>query len=75
MTWQSVDPAGNPVVRERYWLTFQPGEVRVCSSCHGVNTRDQLGQAPPVQSPEALRALLKAWKGEQGGGKRRAVRR
>ncbi|MGZ5441948.1 MAG: hypothetical protein ACXW5U_24685 [Thermoanaerobaculia bacterium] len=47
-------------MRERYWLTFQPGEVRVCSSCHGVNTRDQLGQAPPTQSPEALRALLKA---------------
>ncbi|MGZ5432209.1 MAG: HzsA-related protein, partial [Thermoanaerobaculia bacterium] len=64
MTWQTVDPAGTPVVRERYWLTFQPGEVRVCSSCHGVNTRDQLGQAPPAHSPEALRALLKAWKSE-----------
>jgi hypothetical protein len=76
MTWQSVDPAGNAVVRERYWLTFQPGEVRVCSSCHGVNTRDQLGQAAPAHSPEALRALLKAWKSEQTpGGKRRTMRR
>ena len=76
MSWQTIDPQGAPVVRERYWLTFQPGEVRVCSSCHGVNTRDQLGQAAPAQSPEALRALLRTWKGEQGGGgKRRAVRR
>ncbi|HEX6097042.1 MAG TPA: hypothetical protein VF432_12010 [Thermoanaerobaculia bacterium] len=77
MTWQTVDPAGMPVVRERYWLTFQPGEVRVCSACHGVNTRDQLGQAAPTQSAEALRALLKVWKGEQApaSGKRRVVRR
>ncbi|HEY0372765.1 MAG TPA: hypothetical protein VGD79_12225 [Thermoanaerobaculia bacterium] len=77
MTWQTTDPSGAPVVRERYWLTFQPGEVRVCSSCHGVNTRDQLGQPAPTQSAEALRALLKVWKGEQapGGGKRRVVRR
>lgn len=75
MTWQTVDPSGNAVVRERYWLTFQPGEVRVCSSCHGVNTKDQLGQPAPTQSAEALRALLKVWKTEQGpGGKRRAVR-
>jgi len=75
MTWQSVDAAGTPVVRERYWLTFQPGEVRVCAACHGVNTRDQLGQAAPSHSPEALRVLLKAWKSEQTPGKRRAVRR
>ena len=75
MSWQTVDPAGVPVVRERYWLTFQPGEVRVCSSCHGVNTRDQLGQPAPSHAPEALRALLRSWKAEQGGGKRRAVRR
>lgn len=76
MTWQTVNPAGAPVVRERYWLTFQPGEVRVCHSCHGVNTRDQLGQAAPSHSPEALRALLKTWKSEQApGGKRRAMRR
>lgn len=76
MTWQSLDPAGTPVVRERYWLTFQPGEVRVCSACHGVNTRDQLGQPAPSQAPEALRLLLRSWKSEQGsGGKRRAVGR
>ena len=75
MTWQSTDSAGTPVVRERYWLTFQPGEVRVCSACHGVNTQDQLGQAAPTQLPEALRVLLRAWKAEQGGGRRRAVRK
>lgn len=75
MTWQTVDPAGKPVVRERYWLTFQPGELRVCSSCHGVNTRDQLGQAPPAHAPEALRALLREWKSERAPGKRRTVRK
>lgn len=65
MSWQTTDAEGTPVVRERYWLTFQPGEVRVCTSCHGVNTRDQFGQAPPRNSPEALRAILKTWKSEQ----------
>ncbi|MCA9774735.1 MAG: hypothetical protein KC466_20110, partial [Myxococcales bacterium] len=28
MSWQLTDAAGTPVVRERYWLTFQPGEIR-----------------------------------------------
>ena len=62
LSWQTTDAAGTPVVRERYWLTFQAGEVRVCNSCHGVNTRDQLGQPMSQQAPEALRALLRAWK-------------
>jgi hypothetical protein len=77
MSWQTTDAHGTPVVRERYWLTFQPGEVRVCNSCHGVNTRDQLGRTPPQNAPEALRALLKAWKSDQAPapGKRRAVRK
>lgn len=77
MTWQSTTAAGAPVVRERYWLTFQPGEVRVCSACHGVNTHDQIGQPAPTQSPEALRTLLRSWKLEQTprGGKQRGVRR
>src|ERR1019366_606184 len=85
MSWQLTDAAGTPVVRERYWLTFQPGEVRVCSACHAVNSQDQLGAPAPTNSPEALRALLRAWKasqtttpsrrrsagkGEGGGGKR-----
>jgi hypothetical protein len=77
MTWQTTDPHGTPVVRERYWLTFQPGEVRVCNSCHGVNSRDQVGRTAPQNAPEALRALLKVWKSEQtpAGAKRRAVRK
>jgi len=75
LSWQTLDAGGTPVVRERYWITFQPGEVRVCGSCHGVNSRDQLGRAAPQNSPEALRALLQAWKGTQPKtGKRRSVR-
>jgi len=65
MSWQTTDAAGTPVVRERYWLTFQPGEVRVCSACHGVNSHDQIGAAAPANSPEALRTLLRAWKAAQ----------
>jgi hypothetical protein len=75
MSWQTTDTAGTPVVRERYWLTFQPGEVRVCGSCHGVNSRDQLGRSAPQNSPEALRGLVQAWKGTQPKtAKRRSVR-
>jgi hypothetical protein len=73
MSWQLTDGAGTPVVRERYWLTFQPGEVRVCSACHGVNSKDQLGDAGPQNAPEALRALLRAWKATPAPRKR-AVR-
>jgi hypothetical protein len=65
MSWQLTDGSGTPVVRERYWLTFQPGEVRVCAACHGVNSKDQLGDAAPQNAPEALRALLRAWKSTQ----------
>ncbi len=66
MTWQLTDPAGTPVVRERYWLTFQPGEIRSCTSCHGVNTYDQANNLPPINKPEALRSLLQAWKIQTG---------
>jgi mono/diheme cytochrome c family protein len=71
MSWQLTDSAGTPVVRERYWLTFQPGEVRVCAACHGVNTKDQLGDAAPQNAPEALRLLLRAWKSTQAPASRR----
>jgi hypothetical protein len=64
LSWQTTDPAGEPVVRERNWVTFQAGEMRVCASCHGVNTRDQAGRLPPVNKPEALRALLAWWKAQ-----------
>jgi hypothetical protein len=73
MSWQMTDAAGMPVVRERYCLTFQPGEVRVCSACHGVNSHDQLGAPAPANSPEALRALLRAWKASQTPPRRRAA--
>jgi hypothetical protein len=62
LAWQSTDAAGNAVVRERVWVTFQPGEVRVCASCHGVNSKDQAGAAPPTNKPAALAELLRFWK-------------
>lgn len=61
VTWQTTDTVGTPVVRERVWITFQPGEVRVCASCHGVNKADQAGLAAPTNKPEALRALVRYW--------------
>ncbi|MFK8012483.1 MAG: hypothetical protein AB8B80_10605, partial [Marinicellaceae bacterium] len=62
LSWQSLDPAGTPVVRERYWLTFQPGEIRACGGCHGVNDVDQSGANPSVIEAEAFRALLQNWR-------------
>ena len=67
MTWQLIDASGASVVRERYWVTFQPGEVRVCGSCHGVNQFDQAGHSPPTNSPQALADLLAYWKQVAGG--------
>jgi hypothetical protein len=62
LTWQSTDPSGNAVVRERNWITFQAGEMRTCASCHGVNTLNQAGLATPLNKPQALRDLLTYWK-------------
>ncbi len=62
VTWQMTDAAGTPVVRERYWLTFQPGEVRVCTSCHGLSSRDQLGRPEPTNAPEALRQVVRYYR-------------
>jgi hypothetical protein len=62
LTWQTTDAQGTPVVRERNWISFQAGEVRVCASCHGVNSRDQAGRFAPLNQPEALRQFLKWWK-------------
>ncbi len=64
LTWQLTDPTGEGVVRERYWLTFQPGEVRVCASCHGANTLDQTGSTPPTNPPQALTQLLLHWQSQ-----------
>ena len=66
LTWQLTDANGAGVVRERYWLTFQPGEVRMCTSCHGLNTKDQANQSRPINSPQALLTLLQAWKTKYG---------
>jgi len=62
LSWQLTDANGNGVVRERNWLSFQAGEIRVCSSCHGVNTASQTGAPPPTNAPQALHALLREWK-------------
>lgn len=76
MSWQLTDANGGAVVRERFWLTFQAGEIRVCKSCHGLNSRDQAGSGAPVNAPEALREILRFWKSElQPPPRRRGVRR
>jgi hypothetical protein len=68
LSWQLTDAAGVPVVRERLWLTMQPGEVRVCGSCHGVNTKDQVQRGAPANVPQALRQLLTYWAEQLEGG-------
>lgn len=62
MSWQLTEANGTPVVRERYWLTFQPGEIRTCASCHGLNAKDQAGNTVPTNKPEALRQLMRHYK-------------
>ncbi len=62
LSWQTTDADGNPVVRERNWITFQAGEIRTCAACHGINSKNQAGFAPSMNKPEALRNLLKEWK-------------
>jgi hypothetical protein len=62
MTWQLTDTNGTGVVRERYWLTFAPGEIRSCTSCHGINEDTQAGQPVPTNTPLALISLLNYWK-------------
>lgn len=61
LSWQLTDGSGNPVVRERFWLSFQPGEVRSCTSCHGINKTDHNGFTTPLNTPEALGDILDAW--------------
>ncbi len=61
LSWQLTDAAGGAVVRERFWLSFQPGEVRSCTSCHGLNKTDHAGQSEPQNTPQALGQLLQAW--------------
>jgi len=62
LSWQLTDPVGEPLVRERYWLSFQPGEIRTCTSCHGANRESQAELLPPTNQPLALTRLLRDWK-------------
>ncbi|MDH5835113.1 hypothetical protein [Luteimonas kalidii] len=68
LTWQTTDAAGEAIVRERVWVTMQPGEIRTCTGCHGENVRNQAGTAASQARPEALRQLLRHWKQTEGGG-------
>jgi len=75
LTWHLTDTNGASVVKERYWVTFQPGEIRTCTSCHGVNTADQAGHNAPTNAPAALRDLLRFWKQQNGYAKILSVTR
>ena len=68
LSWQLTGPDGAGVVRERNWVSFQSGEIRVCASCHGINTESQTGDPPPTNSPAALAELLAGWKSGPGVG-------
>jgi hypothetical protein len=63
LTWQLMDSTGKPVVRERYWVSFASGEIRVCASCHGTND-DAISpfDPAPANAPQALDTLLRFWK-------------
>jgi len=62
LSWQLTDTNSVGVVRERYWLTFAAGEIRTCTSCHGVNTANQANAGAPTNTPLALINLLTYWK-------------
>jgi hypothetical protein len=69
LTWHLVDndAALTSQVKERFWVTFQKGEIRTCANCHGINTSDQTGTiaspvTKPTNPPQALAALLQQWK-------------
>lgn len=66
LAWQTTDATGEPVVRERVWVTMQPGEIRTCAGCHGENSRNQANQTGPVNLPAALRTLMQYWKTSAG---------
>ncbi|MEP7042496.1 MAG: hypothetical protein ABI843_05510 [Dokdonella sp.] len=65
MAWQSLTPGGDPVVRERYWITFQPGEIRECDGCHGINQQNQANQPAAENVALALRSLISRWRDHQ----------
>jgi len=61
LSWQLTSPTGKPVVRERVWVSFAPGEIRTCASCHGLNKQTVNGLTEPQNPPEALRDLIRTW--------------
>ena len=68
LAWQTTDASGEPVVRERVWVTMQAGEIRTCAGCHGENSSNQVGRVEATNKPEALRALLRQWKQQNSQG-------
>ncbi|MBL8695236.1 MAG: hypothetical protein JNJ88_14175 [Planctomycetes bacterium] len=69
LSWQLTKTDGEPVVRERYWVTFAAGEMRVCANCHGINKGDVvLGEPSPTNPPQALRDLLTWYKNATANG-------
>ena len=62
LSWQLLDPTDKPVVRERVWVSFAPGEIRTCVSCHGINSSTHNNLPIPKNKPEALRNLIRSWK-------------
>lgn len=56
-----------PVIRERVWVTAQPGEIRSCPGCHGANDTNQAGNFTPTNyEPLALKKLIDHWKTYSG---------
>lgn len=69
LTWQLTGTNSNDsIVKERYWITFRPGEVRTCANCHGINQQDQLGRPAPANPPQALQELLRFWRTNSANG-------
>lgn len=66
LTWQMMSPANEAVVRERVWVSFAPGEIRTCASCHGLNSQTKNGFPEPTNRPKALTDLLVKWKADHG---------
>src|SRR4051812_20698392 len=63
VTWHLTGTNNNDsVTKERYWVSFRPGEIRTCANCHGINSKDQLGRSSPTNAPLALTKLLQLWR-------------
>jgi hypothetical protein len=70
VTWNLLDgPGTKSQVKERYWVSFAPGEIRTCAVCHGINTKNQANvDGLPQNKSQALRSLLQFWKGNNPPG-------